>query len=322
MIHISLFSGLGGFELAAEKMCWKNYVCCETNEFCNTILKYYWPSAYHHKEIKTLTYEKINKELTQRHSKSWRSEDIILTGGFPCQPYSSAGKRLGKEDNRHLWPEMYRVIQEVQPKWIVGENVLGIINWNNGLVFDEVQVDMELEGYEVQSYVLPAAGINAPHIRQRVWFVARKKDVISNNTSNTNNAGFKDRTEQHRGESAPNTEWEGSPVGHNTIQSNDASNTIDNGHKDRLEERGGVHESGKKGRVQQSSRESTTSFNKWLHWPSQSAICCRNDVISFRLDGIAFSKWKNESIKGFGNAVVPELVLLIFKSIEQYEKIK
>jgi DNA (cytosine-5)-methyltransferase 1 len=118
MIHISLFSGLGGFELAAEKMCWKNYVCCETNEFCNTILKYYWPSAYHHKEIKTLTYEKINKELTERHSKSWRSEDIILTGGFPCQPYSSAGKRLGKEDDRHLWPEMYRVIQEVQPNAI------------------------------------------------------------------------------------------------------------------------------------------------------------------------------------------------------------
>ena len=101
----------------------------------------------------------------------FRSIDI-LTGGFPCQPYSSAGKRLGKEDERHLWPEMLRAIHEIKPKYIVGENVFGLLNWNGGMVFNEVHLDLESAGYEVQAVVIPAAAVNAPHGRDRVWFVA------------------------------------------------------------------------------------------------------------------------------------------------------
>ena len=135
---ISLFSGIGGFELAAEWAGWQNVVSCEINPFGRQVLKHYWPNAYHHDDIKTLTFEKIDYELKQRFGENWNADDIVLTGGFPCQPYSAAGKRLGKEDERHLWPEMLRVIREVQPKWVVGENVLGLVNWSEGLVFEEV----------------------------------------------------------------------------------------------------------------------------------------------------------------------------------------
>ena len=89
MLHISLFSGIGGFDLAAEWMGWQNIVSCELNPFGQKILKHYWPDAYHHDNVKTLTYQKINEELTKKHGENWRTNDIILSGGFPCQPYSS-----------------------------------------------------------------------------------------------------------------------------------------------------------------------------------------------------------------------------------------
>lgn len=160
MKHASLFSGIGGFDLAAEWAGWENMFHCEWNEFGQKVLNYYWPKAISYGDI------------TKTDFSIWRGEIDVLTGGFPCQPYSLAGKRLGKEDERHLWPEMLRAIREIKPKWVVGENVLGITNWNGGLVFNEVQSDLEAQGYEVQSYVLPAASVNAPHRRDRVWFVA------------------------------------------------------------------------------------------------------------------------------------------------------
>jgi DNA (cytosine-5)-methyltransferase 1 len=172
MLHISLFSGIGGFDLASEWMGWTNIVSCEINPFGRKVLAHYWPEAYHHDDIHTLTYEQINEELTKRFGSNWRTDDIVLTGGFPCQPYSTAGKRLGKNDERHLWPQMLRVIQEVAPTYIVGENVRGIVNWNGGMVFDEVQADLEDAGYEVIPLIIPACAVNAPHRRDRVWFVA------------------------------------------------------------------------------------------------------------------------------------------------------
>ena len=171
-LHISLFSGISSFDVAAELAGWENVASCEINEFGNFILNEKWPNAYHHKDIHTFTFQKLDEELTKRRGKSWRTNDIVLTGGFPCQPYSSAGKRKGTEDERHLWPEMLRAIREIAPRWVVGENVFGLTNWNGGLVFEEVQTDLEAEGYEVQPYILPASGVNAPHQRYRVWFVA------------------------------------------------------------------------------------------------------------------------------------------------------
>jgi DNA (cytosine-5)-methyltransferase 1 len=177
MIHMSLFSGIGGFELAAEWAGWQNVMSCEINTFGHKVLSHYWPEAYHHNDVHTLTYELINAELTKRFGAEWRSNDVILTGGFPCQPYSVAGKRLGKNDTRHLWPEMLRVIREVKPTWVVGENVRGLVSWNGGVVFDEVQSDLEALGYEVIPFILPACAVNAPHRRDRVWFVAKRNDA-------------------------------------------------------------------------------------------------------------------------------------------------
>ena len=160
MNHASLFSGIGGFDLAAEWMGWNNVFNCEWEEFPRQVLKHHFPNAIQHGDIKELD------------ATAYAGRIDILTGGFPCQPYSAAGKRKGKDDERHLWPEMLRVVQECAPRYVVGENVFGLVNWNRGMVFEEVCSDLEAEGYAVQSYVLPAASVNAPHRRDRVFFVA------------------------------------------------------------------------------------------------------------------------------------------------------
>lgn len=171
MRHGSLFSGIGGFDLAAEWMGWTNVFHCEWNEFGQKVLKYYWPNA--------ISYGDITKTDFTVH----RGDIDILTGGFPCQPYSMAGKRKGKEDERHLWPEMLRAIREIHPGWIVGENVPGIVNWSGGVVFNEVQTDLEAEGYEVQPVILPSCGVGAIHKRERTWFIAHAySDKYSFNT--------------------------------------------------------------------------------------------------------------------------------------------
>jgi DNA (cytosine-5)-methyltransferase 1 len=165
MRHGSLFSGIGGFDLAAEWMGWENVFHCEWNPFGQKVLKHYWPHS--------ISYNDITKTDFTVH----RGTIDIITGGFPCQPYSAAGKRLGKDDERHLWPEMLRAIREVSPSWIVGENVRGLTNWNGGMVFDEVQADLEAIGYEVTPFLLPACAVNAPHRRDRIWFIAYSNKI-------------------------------------------------------------------------------------------------------------------------------------------------
>jgi len=164
MKHGSLFSGIGGFDLASEWMGWENVFHCEWNPFGQKILKHYWPKAESFEDITKTDFTKYANKID------------ILTGGFPCQPYSSAGKRLGKEDERHLWPEMLRAISEISPRFVVGENVRGLLSWNGGMVFDEVCVELENLGYQVAPVIIPASGVNAPHRRERIWFVAYAKD--------------------------------------------------------------------------------------------------------------------------------------------------
>jgi DNA (cytosine-5)-methyltransferase 1 len=338
MIHFSLFSGIGGFDLASEWMGWKNYLSCEINEFGNKILEYYWADAYHHRDIHTLTYETIDIELSRRFGSDWRNDDIIITGGFPCQPYSMAGKRLGKEDERHLFPEMLRIIREVQPKWIVGENVLGIVNWSGGLVFEEVQADLEAQGYEVQSYVLPACAVNAPHRRDRVWFVA-----YSNGTGKKHNGGTNIAEEREiRGDeksnvlaelcgdgnaSDPDSDWlrqehklctRGNLPEEWTDESRTPPDTESQSGKWVRPEQREFSES-EQGQFRGTCGEMGNTTGNWQNFPTQSPICNGNDGLSSRLDSITFPKWRNESIKGGGNAIVPQVCIQIFKSIEQYE---
>lgn len=159
MTHASLFSGIGGFDLAAEWAGWTNAFNCEIDPFCRKVLKYHFPNAEQYEDIRTTDFT------------VWKDRIDVLTGGFPCQPFSLAGKRRGTEDYRYLWPAMLDVIRTVRPRWVVGENVYGIVNWSEGLVFERVCADLETAGYEVQPYIIPACGVCAPHRRDRCWFV-------------------------------------------------------------------------------------------------------------------------------------------------------
>ena len=160
MKHGSLFSGLGGFDLAAEWMGWENIFHCEWMEFPRKVLDYHFPNADSHIDICKTDFKKYANKID------------ILTGGFPCQPFSMAGKRKGTNDERYLWGEMLRAIQEIEPTFVIAENVFGITNIDDGLVFEQVCLDLEAQGYEVQPFIIPAAAKNAPHRRDRVWFVA------------------------------------------------------------------------------------------------------------------------------------------------------
>ena len=160
MTHASLFSGIGGFDLAAAWAGWTNVFNCEVDPFCRRVLKYHFPESEQYGDIKTTDFT------------VWRDRVDVLTGGFPCQPFSLAGKRKGTADDRYPWPAMLGVVRTVRPRWVVGENVLGIVNWSQGMVFEQVCADLEAAGYEVQAYLIPAAGVGAPHLRYRTWFVA------------------------------------------------------------------------------------------------------------------------------------------------------
>lgn len=185
--HASLFSGIGAPELAALWLGWQNVFHCEINEFCNTILNYWFPNSINYENIKTTDFSR------------WQGQIDILTGGFPCQPFSSAGRRLGTDDDRYLWPEMLRVIRQIQPTFVIGENVAGIISMvqpgeevkvgsttslfeenddiyqkKQEFVVETVCSDLECEGYSVQPFVIPACAVGAPHQRDRVWFIARR----------------------------------------------------------------------------------------------------------------------------------------------------
>jgi len=441
MKHGSLFSGIGGFDLAAEWMGWENVFHCEIAEFPRKILKYHFP--------KSICYEDIKKTDFTKH----RGEIDIISGGFPCQPYSNAGKRKGKEDDRHLWPEMLRVIREVQPRFVVGENVSGLLTWNNGMVFHEIITDLENEGYETQAFLIPACATNAPHRRDRIWFVAnainnrlqqsfngksktnifneskkqefksnskffksikagsiREFNPHSNGTEQRNDIGENigeegeirwgkesnvfgelrsdgittdSNSKRHTsygksksiegnwsGNNREQKEWSeqteringldglsrittdsdnGSGLC-NTVQTrrtefeelhdspSNATDTMsqrtrEQSSEDRGRENRRFDNNGKEGNVTDTNgiglwREGDgfgkSKFNgknykrnDWENFPTQSPICGGDDGIPTELDSITFSKWRNESIKGYGNAVVPQVVYQIFKAIEQ-----
>lgn len=191
LVHGSLFSGFDAPSLASFQMGWENVFHCEVNGFCNIILKYWFPNSEHYEDISKTDFKK------------WRGKIDILTGGFPCQPFSVAGQRKGTDDNRYLWPQMLRAIQEIQPTWVIGENVAGILTMvqsgeetevaNGCSIFEEdnrkrvllrqeyvvetICQDLEREGYSIQPILIPACAVGAPHRRDRMWFVAHRTNA-------------------------------------------------------------------------------------------------------------------------------------------------
>lgn len=294
MRHGSLFSGIGGFDLAAQWMGWENVFHCEWNPFGQRVLKHYWPNADSHHDITKTNFEQYANRID------------ILTGGFPCQPYSSAGKRKGKEDERHLWPEMLRTICEVAPRYVVGENVLGLTNWNGGVVFDEVHTDLETAGYEVAAMVIPAAAVNAPHGRDRVWFVARRVVADTMRGSDGNDSGSVVGTASEiRRRTSVNVSDKLCGVGN-----------VADANRERSDIRTFETEISRDVVATNSSEFERTN---WSDFPTKPPICSGNDGVPDQLDGITFSKWRHESLKAYGNAIVPQVALQIFKVIQRIE---
>ena len=354
LVHASFFSGEGGFDLAAEWAGWDNLFHCEINPFCQRKLKYYWPKAISHANIKETDFT------------IYRGRVDVLSGGFPCQPYSVAGKRLGKEDDRHLWPEMLRGIREIQPPWVVGENVRGLINWNRGMVFDEVQADLEALGYEVTPFILPACAVNAPHRRDRVWFVAYSEDYRlkreSRRRGDRGERGILQR-EQPTGcepfgsceitTDTNNNGLHGTPNGQGDLKGDDnnptrphtiikpsgccdtpTGETITNAEcigqqGSRQHERPVNTKENKNGETNRVNR--SHEINDWRNWPTQPGVRGGDDGLSDLLDPAAvfegidkrnrwntastYRRWREESIKAHGNAIVPQVAYEIFKVI-------
>ena len=161
---LDLFSGIGGFSIGLERAGFKTVAFCEIDEYCKLVLKKHWEDTKIYSDVRDLTRQKFEEDGLELPE--------IITGGVPCQPFSVAGRQKGTEDNRHLWPEMFRVIKDFSPKWIIIENVRGLINIQDGVVFERVHADLANEGFETQSFIIPAAGVGAPHRRDRVWVVA------------------------------------------------------------------------------------------------------------------------------------------------------
>lgn len=160
MKHGSLFTGIGGFDLAAERVGFENIFQVEKDKFCQKVLEKNFPNVKRYLDIKDFD------------GTEYRNRIDILSGGFPCQPFSQAGKRKGDKDERALFGEMFRIIREVQPLWILAENVGGVLSIHNGQYFEEICTSLEGEGYQVQPFIIPASAVNAPHRRDRIWIIA------------------------------------------------------------------------------------------------------------------------------------------------------
>jgi DNA (cytosine-5)-methyltransferase 1 len=285
MRHGSLFSGIGGFDLAAEWMGWENVFHCEWMEFPRKVLDYYFPNADSHIDICKTDFKKYEGTID------------IISGGFPCQPFSTCWKRKGTDDERYLWGEMLRAIQEIKPTYVIAENVFGITNIDGGLVFEQVCLDLETEGYEVQPFIIPSASKNAPHRRDRFGLLPTPTALAMPTTP----------TEQRQSRCEQRL-FEGVCDNGNATDSNGTNNQT---------------QSQKRILGQENKRRQTRRFingntrTQWNAFPTQSPICGGDDGLPTELDGITFSKWRAESIKGYGNAIVPQVAYELFKIISK-----
>ena len=284
MNHLDLFSGIGGFSLALEKVGFKTVGFCEIDAYCRLLLQKHWKGVTIYNDIKKLEAKDIREPID------------ILTGGFPCQPYSVAGKQKGTDDNRYLWPDMFRVIKEIKPTFIIAENVRGIVNIQDGMVFETVCSDLEAEGFEVQSFIIPAAGVGAPHKRERVWIVGYSK----HNGSLTSKIKRRDNKINDRTEEGKNTtlEPERTSGSRNNV-------TLENTRR-KLYERSSIgkenEDETRKEITNQHQRSGSSSWGSWQSEPDVGRVA--NGVPQ-----------RAHRLRGLGNAIVPQIAEEIGKAI-------
>ena len=306
LTHLSLFSGIGGLDLAAEWAGFKTVGQCEFADYPTKVLEKHWPDVPRWRDIKSLTKESFYERT------GLQSVDII-SGGYPCQPFSVAGRRKGKNDDRYLWPEMLRVIQELQPSWVIGENVSGIIN----MALDTVQTDLEKADYEVQTFVIPACGVGAWHKRERVCTVAhtngRSGSLFWNGTPSTVAEIDGERPDNRlREKTAFSGEWWDNKSGMDRVvtrlqQSLDWPDSNSEGRRDGV---GGKQIQIYRGGVQEQTRRIDRSYPGRNYWASEPNVDRVADGVPNRV----------ERLKCLGNAVVPQQFYPVFRSIYLVEK--
>ena len=328
---LDLFSGIGGFSLGLESTGYFETIgFVEKDKFCHEVLSKNFPN--------------ITIESEVRNVKGSNYKADIITGGFPCQPFSVAGKRRGTDDDRYLWDETIRIIRETKPRWFIGENVEGIINIQDGMVLRQVQDDLEKEGFQVQCLVIPASGIGAWHQRKRVWIVAysdnngshrskgnqtiessnQSKEWVSigddKDVSNTN-SGMR-RGWGAEQSSGANKEWRfyskeeeqtklnirSKTVGCDDLSGQAATNSNSEG-----SQRHGVSTNMETMQISEEYTTKTDTEEQQTWWQTQSRICGIPNGVSFELD-----KDRKDRIKSLGNSIVPliarELGLAIMKA--------
>lgn len=304
MRHLDLFSGIGGFAIAVDTV-WpgSEHVFCDNDKFCQAVLKKHWPQSKIYGDIRALRADGLsadtngdgrpsdkeinaNKtyEQTFNATEECGGQIDILTGGFPCQPFSQAGRRKGTDDDRYLWPEMLRVIREFQPTWVIAENVRGLLTLQQGVVFEQVCLDLEASGYEVQPLVIPAVAVNAPHRRDRIWFIANYMGArLEKEGSEQQTAGYRgknsDTSNTESWESWKQTEWKG-----------------------RKNSPGGNWE------------------RNWLEVASE--LCSLDDGLPVELGGLKLTKAgnRNAQLKAYGNAIVPQVAIEIMRQIKNAQE--
>ena len=388
MTHASLFSGIGGPEVAAAMLGWENLFHCEINPFGRKVLEYWFPDS--------VSYE----DITKTSFKEWRGKVDVLSGGFPCQPFSYAGKRGGADDTRYLWPQMLRAIDEIRPAWVVGENVAGLATMVEGGVLadlgcyatlfqegdelhgyeleqsftiERICGDLERLGYSVQPMLIPAAAVGAPHRRDRIFILAFDADADRRNdvrgSGEDEGKGREERLQERneirepgksdplrpsllesspdarRGSRESKCNLEGGEsrgdgplcYGSKRASSNTeercgdgreryATNSDGTGReksqqpwrgKDQAQDGSRLHD-----RIERPCGDGFLAGMspelRWAGFPTVSPIHRGNDGLPFNVDDltISFSRWRTESLKAYGNAIVPQVMYRIFEAIE------
>ena len=298
---LDLFSGIGGFSLGLERAGMKTIAFCEIEPFCRKVLNKHWPDVPVFDDIRNMSADDLPEK-----------PDLIC-GGYPCQPFSVAGKQRGEKDDRHLWPEMYRIIQSCRPTWVIAENVAGHISMG----LDQVLFDLEAAGYEAQPFVIPACGLNAPHKRERVWIVG----YAEHDGSSGDALGSLHHKAANSGSPQPETSVEsegtGEPSVHGEVaaelpEDSNGSEAVADCRSSRVQ--AGIPE--QKQRQERKPEKSNYRGHRLNGWTGNS-IWSTEPAVGRVVDGFP---GRVDRIKSLGNAVVPQIPELIGRAIQEISK--